>query len=694
MKAISPRLRRDDGEEKGMGRRTACCAVIVFLLTGFSLQAQNVDMEAVAAQDEFIWGIGSFHRGHFNDAIRALERSLGYKPEDMAVREWLGRAYYRTGLNGAALDLWKDVLDADEGDAFLRKEYDDLYTRVSLPAQEPVQERFSLAARLRGKREDYNLFLRPSSLLADERAGFYLVSYATNEVLHFSPNGDMDLKINGGLEGLDHPFDVQAGPEGNLFISEYRGDRITVCDRRGAVLYRFGSSGTGSGELLGPQFMTFDDEGYLYVTDSGNRRVSKYAPDGEFILSFGGRRSDFDGLRQPTGVLAVDEMIFVADALRNRIFLFDRSGNYLDEIGAGLLESPEGLSLLRPGVLLVAQRNTVLAFNYREGVVWNTAPLEEEPVNVLKAEQGVNGNLLISDFNKNQVVMLSNIVDVYAGLHVEVLSINSSEYPRVQVACRVETRQGKPLLGLDERNFILTEEYAPVGPEELLFRSDTSDELNLALVVENGGEERARDYREGVSGLLSAWQEYGGRYRLIKDGAPPVMAVEGGRSPGPALSALNESGGDSAGSLLGSAIRMAADSLVSIRGRKAVVAFASGELDRDAFRQYGLNELAQYMINNRIVFYCLIPELDMEPSEELAYLCRATGGRIFYQYQARGPAALLEDMAARHSGEYVLEYNSRTDGQFGRKLISVQVEALLYNKSGRGESGFFSPPQF
>ena len=45
----------------------------------------------------------------------------------------------------------------------------------------------------------------------------------------------------------------------------------------------FGSYGYKHGQFNEPVDVDVDNEGFVYVTDSGNNRVQKFTPDGQFV---------------------------------------------------------------------------------------------------------------------------------------------------------------------------------------------------------------------------------------------------------------------------------------------------------------------------------------------------------------------------------------------------------------------------
>jgi hypothetical protein len=95
-----------------------------------------------------------------------------------------------------------------------------------------------------------------------------------------------------GPEGVNYPNDVAPGL-GGLYISERFGNEIThynTVANPGATLdLRFGvGPGSGAGQLNTPQSIVRQPStGFLYVSEEGNRRISVFDADGNFIAAFG-----------------------------------------------------------------------------------------------------------------------------------------------------------------------------------------------------------------------------------------------------------------------------------------------------------------------------------------------------------------------------------------------------------------------
>ncbi|MDX9801519.1 MAG: tetratricopeptide repeat protein, partial [Spirochaetia bacterium] len=76
--------------------------IALSLYASYTASPQNF-MDISQGFDEFKWGIKSFYTGFYNKAIFSFEKAVSYNPEDQLAREWLGRAYYMSGLEDTAI---------------------------------------------------------------------------------------------------------------------------------------------------------------------------------------------------------------------------------------------------------------------------------------------------------------------------------------------------------------------------------------------------------------------------------------------------------------------------------------------------------------------------------------------------------------------------------------------------------------
>ncbi len=116
-------------------------------------------------------------------------------------------------------------------------------------------------------------------------------------------------------EKTDRQLYISADAESNLYILDQ--NKIHRLSASGEILKSFAEPGGGHGQLDKATDIAVDANGNVYVADTGNHRIVKFAPDGKFLLSFG-KEGDTDG--QLTGKLQVtaasDNTVLVADSAK------------------------------------------------------------------------------------------------------------------------------------------------------------------------------------------------------------------------------------------------------------------------------------------------------------------------------------------------------------------------------------------
>ncbi len=156
------------------------------------------------------------------------------------------------------------------------------------------------------------------------------------------------------------PTSIALDSNQNVYVSDDWLHRISIFDKDGAFLSKWGVPGSGDGQLNKPSGIKFDLDDNLYVVDSGNNRVQKFAKDGNFLSTWGEEGSGEGQFSLPWG-LTIDGHgdVYVADWQNDRIQKFSPDGQFLAQFGysgsrVGEFNRPTGVAVDKDGDIYVA----------------------------------------------------------------------------------------------------------------------------------------------------------------------------------------------------------------------------------------------------------------------------------------------------------------------------------------------------
>ena len=173
----------------------------------------------------------------------------------------------------------------------------------------------------------------PTSIALDSEQNVYVTDEWLNRVSIFDKDGQYLDKwgVPGSADGeINKPSGIRFDREGNLYLVDSANNRVQVFTKEGKFLAKWGESGTGEGQFNLPWGLAIDNRGDVYVADWRNDRIQKFSPDGRFLAEFGSSGSGVGEFNRPAGV-AVDKDgdIYVADWLNDRVQVLTPEGKHI-----------------------------------------------------------------------------------------------------------------------------------------------------------------------------------------------------------------------------------------------------------------------------------------------------------------------------------------------------------------------------
>jgi len=271
---------------------------------------------------------------------------------------------------------------------------------------------------------------------------------APTPLLTATPPAKLMWKIEGGANPLIGPSGLALDAEGNLYVVDGGNDRIVKYDQAGQRLAQWGGHGQGDAQFTfgGRQdppgegaFVDYyggiaiDQEGNVYVADTGNARIQRFDRNGNFLLKWGSQGEGEGQFGHIVGVV-VDSQgdVYVAeDAPQSRIQKFDRDGKFLlkwvtSPSTTGLPFSPDDIAIDRQDVIYLVD----LGSGSIQKVNSNGQFIENWPLlcgrnSVMMSPDSIavdpNGNVYIADHLANRICKYDRAGQFLARWDIEII---------------------------------------------------------------------------------------------------------------------------------------------------------------------------------------------------------------------------------------------------------------------------------
>lgn len=663
---------------------------VIFVSALVFSQSTNSKTNDGFASQEFRRGVQAYYRSSFNEAALLFEKTLSYKNNDLLALDWLGKSYYRSGLEGEALEAWKKAQESGYGGLLLQNKIE-IVSERRLTGRSEEDVRYTEAGSFPGWYKDSLIFSEPVSVLPEKDGSAWIVAYGSNELLKININGDVIHRTRGPINGFDRPIDIIKLANGNLLVSESAGDRLSLLNANGGFVKYIGTKGRALGSLIGPQYLCQSDAGNIFVSDYGNSRVDVFDSDGNALFYFGKKDGDFAGLQGPTGIASVGNFIYVADSVTGAIYTFDDSGNFLDTlVPEKTFYRPESMKAWK-NYLVICDSNKVYSVDVSTGSLYESAETGNAPTRLTSATPDVNGNILVTDMKSNEVYVMTKMSELVGGLFVQIDRVNADAFPKVTLTLRVENRHRQSLVGLKAENFFLTEGKRQVASQMLIGDANENQLQDLTIVIDRSM--HASGYKTEMQKAvrdIAVSMNGNGTMRIVSAGENPSLEYSGSSRYCEQFSMNALKTPECENASLDLAFRLAANDLTKAGAKRAIVFVSDGSATPESFSRYALSEIVSYFNNNSILFSSVLAT-NTDAGSELSYMLQNTQGSLWYVYGEQGLGNVVADLNHFPIGVYELSFISSLPTNYGTAYLPIEAEVYLMNRSGRDESGYFAP---
>jgi len=164
----------------------------------------------------------------------------------------------------------------------------------------------------------------------DATGRLYVVQSQANRISILNPDGSVSGTLGkaGTADGeLQEPWSVAIAPDGSVYVADTWNHRIQKFDASGRLITKWGQFIDTKGQrdaepyaFWGPRDVAIGPDGNVYVSDTGNKRISVFDPNGRYLRALGGEGTAPGQFKEPVGI-AFDPTgnLWVADTWNQRI---------------------------------------------------------------------------------------------------------------------------------------------------------------------------------------------------------------------------------------------------------------------------------------------------------------------------------------------------------------------------------------
>ena len=138
---------------------------------------------------------------------------------------------------------------------------------------------------------------------------------------------DNDIKLN-------EPNMMATAPNGDIYVTNTAENRILRFASNGEFITAWGSTGSDNGRFNTPIGIGVDGMSNVYVADFANHRIQKFDANGAFITTWGSEGTDLGEFKYPYGLaVGPDGTVYVTDQGNNRVQRFYDNGIFVKAWG-------------------------------------------------------------------------------------------------------------------------------------------------------------------------------------------------------------------------------------------------------------------------------------------------------------------------------------------------------------------------
>lgn len=263
--------------------------------------------------------------------------------------------------------------------------------------------------------------------------------------------------------------------KGDLYVLKNMPSEVTIYNRDGKFLFKFGKEGSGPGQFLQPFSIAIDSQDRVYICDVKREKILVFSFAGEFVEEFSSKSAlakDDKYQNAVPGCIAIDKKsnrLYVSDASNGHIWIYDLHGKFLQ-----YFKGKEQGMFCTPGVVCFDNQNRIFV---PEGVCDRVRIFQQDGTELFQI--GGQSGELAGQFSRLTGVAVDDQGRAYVtDLLLKCIQIFSSEGKFIGAIKWIDGKEGKTYFNMPTGIFI--------GNDGSILLTD--QEVNQVFIIKDGNQ--------------------------------------------------------------------------------------------------------------------------------------------------------------------------------------------------------------
>ncbi len=660
---------------------------LLFAIPLAQLQIPFFTIKETQSYDYFIQGVNLFHQYSYKTAQQFFLKSLNVKPDFYFARRFLAESYLLDGDLESSLEEYEILRNQFPNDEFIQykiKQIESLFF-MNHKNQPLYDYRYIIWKEIGFKELNLKQFI-PIDITRDDKY-IYCLSYEPKAIYIFDLEGNVKNIIKGGIiSSLKKPNKILVTND-RFFISDFEKDEIYVFNKERLNLI------TTIKNIPYPTDLIYV-KNTLYAWSNRENRFYRYNENLQFIGNLEIRSFNNE---ENSVKLNLDNPSFFY--LNENFYMFNNDRLYQIDISGYLLKE---LDLPFNSIKTLYLNNDFYAYATNDTIYYkksNDWIKLSEVLHIKEAKMEAKKFQQIQKFYidekfmyvldlSGKIYFFVNEQQLYENIHVQILSIESNQYPDIAINLRISDNNNEPLNNLEDQHFEIYENDKKIPLINATNLKKYENRKNILILKDNNFQIDKNFYKlfkQKMEQFLDQlkindniyFATTGDNIKLINQSKYKLEILELLKE-----NTYNNEDADIIQNLI-----QGINHLTTLKGKKAIVFLTNN------YKTWEEAEKIQKIQYLSLIHSVPIYVISFENILTLKEIAEKTNGKYYYFFENYHYSEIYKDLQQKSNYNYLITYKALTPYEYRLKdkYINVRLMIKYFQYGGISESGYIIP---